>query len=149
MFSRSIRFISSSRYTLQRITKGKNTRVNIKTSTITQQQQQIVPIDPWKEVTDKESGLTYWWNQETDETTHLGAPKPTLVNQSNNNVPGPSQQLAQPQQGSMIGELGSMVAQGFAFGVGSSIARSAVNAIFDSGSSDSGSAGGDDDIVEL
>jgi hypothetical protein len=44
----------------------------------------------------------------------------------------------------MVSELGGMVAQGFAFGVGSSIARSAVNAIFDSGSGE-----GDDDVVDI
>lgn len=30
----------------------------------------------WQEVTDPRSGLTYWWNRSTDETTHVGAPKP-------------------------------------------------------------------------
>jgi hypothetical protein len=28
--------------------------------------------DAWKEVRDKASGLTYWWNTRTDETTALG-----------------------------------------------------------------------------
>jgi len=30
----------------------------------------------WQEVTDPSSGLTYWWNRSTNETTHAGAPKP-------------------------------------------------------------------------
>eukprot|EP00808_Paulinella_micropora_P015035 g65038.t1 len=33
--------------------------------------------DPWEEVKDAASGKSYWWNKETDETTVLGAPKPT------------------------------------------------------------------------
>ena len=37
------------------------------------------PHDPWQAVTDKDSGLVYWWNTETDETTELGAPKPTSI----------------------------------------------------------------------
>mmetsp|Transcript_5677 Transcript_5677/g.8608 ORF Transcript_5677/g.8608 Transcript_5677/m.8608 type:complete len:163 (+) Transcript_5677:78-566(+) len=33
--------------------------------------------NPWKEVHDpKGSGLSYWWNPETNETTALGEPKP-------------------------------------------------------------------------
>jgi hypothetical protein len=146
---KSIRFISQSLRSLQRIpsssssSAGKKLRgqVNIKQRTRT------VPLaiaDPWTEVKDEASGLTYWWNQQTDETTHVGAPKPTLVtnnSQTPANVPPPQQ-----QQGSMVSDLGGMVAQGFAFGVGSSLARSAVNSLFDSGS---GGGDGDDDIVEL
>jgi len=30
----------------------------------------------WTEVKDENSGLTYWWNEETDETTEVGAAKP-------------------------------------------------------------------------
>lgn len=92
-------------------------------------------LDPWIQVKDDSSGQLYWWNQETNETTHLGAPKPTV---NALGTPPPPQ-----QQGSLIGELGGMVVQGMAFGTGSAIARSAVNAIFDSGSDDS------DDIVDI
>lgn len=138
-----IRLISHSSRQLQRIpSTGKkfprsSTRVSVKSTPST-----IISADPWTEVKDEASGLTYWWNQQTNETTHLGAPKPTLVSSSTQSpqVPAPA---PQPQGGSMMSELGGMVAQGFAFGVGSSIARSAVNSLFDSGS------GGDDDIVEL
>ena len=141
MFSCSKRLISNTTRTLQRLPQGRKTKVQIK--------QQIVPIDPWTEVKDKESGLTYWWNQQTNETTHLGATKPTLINELT--PPGPAQQQlqTQPQQGGMLSGLGGVMAEGFAFGVGSSIARSAVNAIFDSGSGEGDSGGGGDDIVEL
>lgn len=39
----------------------------------------IVPStgNPWKQQTDpKGSGLVYWWNPETNETTHLGSLRP-------------------------------------------------------------------------
>lgn len=49
----------------------------------------------------------------------------------------------------MMSGLGGMVAQGFAFGVGSSLARSAVNSIFDSGSGGDDVGGDDGDIVDL
>lgn len=33
---------------------------------------------PWREVKDPQgSALTYWWNEETNETTALGAPRPS------------------------------------------------------------------------
>ena len=31
----------------------------------------------WTRVRDKETGLTYWWNEETDQTTPVGVPRPT------------------------------------------------------------------------
>eukprot|EP00466_Bigelowiella_natans_P009407 jgi/Bigna1/84467/fgenesh1_pg.140_\ len=33
-------------------------------------------VSVWTEVKDENSGLTYWWNEETDETTEVGAAKP-------------------------------------------------------------------------
>ena len=33
--------------------------------------------DPWEEVRDAHTGQIYWWNPNTDETTAVGAPKPT------------------------------------------------------------------------
>ena len=89
--------------------------------------------DPWVEVLDSKSGQVYFWNQKTDETTALGAPKPTLQNNA-------VAQQAPPQE-SMASGLGAVVAQGFAFGVGSSIARSVVGSMM-GGSSDT-SGGGD------
>ena len=76
---------------------------------------------------DAASGQTYWWNQTTNEVTALGQPKPgdTAVGQP------------AAEQG---GGLGAMVAQGFAFGVGSSIARMGVGALF------GGDEGGGEDM---
>lgn len=52
----------------------------------TSNKRQLVPLqnglipntsNPWKQQTDPNgSGLIYWWNSETNETTHLGSPKP-------------------------------------------------------------------------
>jgi hypothetical protein len=33
-------------------------------------------VNPWKPVKDKKSGMVYYWNQETSETTAVGARKP-------------------------------------------------------------------------
>ena len=33
------------------------------------------PIE-WTQVFDKESGLSYWWDPDSNQTTALGAPKP-------------------------------------------------------------------------
>ena len=90
--------------------------------------------DPWVEVLDKASGQVYFWNQTTNETTSLGAPKPTELNNSVANQ-------AAPQQ-SMASGLGGMVVQGFALGVGSSIGHSVMGSMF--GGSSSGSSGSDD-----
>jgi len=34
-------------------------------------------VDPWQPVLDPNTGQTYWWNTETQQTTHFGAPKPS------------------------------------------------------------------------
>mmetsp|Transcript_10462 Transcript_10462/g.10530 ORF Transcript_10462/g.10530 Transcript_10462/m.10530 type:complete len:152 (-) Transcript_10462:192-647(-) len=85
--------------------------------------------DPWIPVTDKASGQIYYWNTKTDETTAIGEPKPNMA------TPAPQ------QGGSMMGGLGQVVAEGFAFGVGSSIARSVVGSMFGG----FGGGGGSDD----
>ena len=94
------------------------------------------PDDPWVSVLDRASGQTYWWNQSTNETTALGAPRPQ------DGAVGP----VQPgQRGSMMGGLAGVVAEGMAFGVGSAIAHRAVGAVASSmfgGGSDSGDGGG-------
>lgn len=77
-------------------------------------------FDPWMEVRDEATGQTYWWNPDTDETTALGEPKPgSSVAPSPSSAPPPTQQ----QQGGMMSGLGGVMAEGFAFGVGSSVAR--------------------------
>lgn len=101
---------------------------------------EMVPVEQaWVEVPDQASGMTYWWNQQTNETTHLGAPKP--LGATALAAPPP---VEQQQGGGMLSGLGGVMAQGMAFGVGSSIAHHAVGAIANSfGGSDDG---GDDSI---
>ncbi len=65
-----------------------------------------LPLDQcWKQVHDKQSGLSYWWNTQSNETTALGAPKPL----------GPSAvvqyEQTQSSPGVMSG-IGGVVAQG-------------------------------------
>ena len=95
--------------------------------------------DPWVSVLDKASGQIYWWNQDTNETTGLGAIKPTAGGAGS--AVGPV-----GQKSSMMGGLAGVVAEGMAFGVGSAIAHRAVGAVagslFGGGSSDHGDVGG-------
>ena len=65
--------------------------------------------DSWVEVVDKSSGSKYFWNTITNETTELGAQKPTGSTAIATEV---------NKGGSMMGGLGRVVAEGFAFGVG-------------------------------
>ncbi|CAK0829644.1 unnamed protein product [Prorocentrum cordatum] len=46
--------------------------------------------DPWQEVADPASGQSYWWNQQTNETTAVGAPRP---------VPDAWKEVADPASG--------------------------------------------------
>lgn len=89
----------------------------------------IVSIeDAWTEVKDESSGQSYWWNQETNETTQLGALKPTRASVNSAAIPPPP---AQEQSGGVMSGLGQTVVQGMAFGAGSSIAHHAIGSIFD------------------
>ena len=99
------------------------------------------PEDAWTEVKDDASGQSYWWNTVTNETTHLGAPKPTTAQVVSQTAPPPPS----PQQGQAPG-LGQVVAEGFAFGTGSAIAHSVVGSIF---GGFGGGHGGGDDVVDL
>lgn len=87
--------------------------------------------DAWIEVRDDPTGKMYWWNQVSNETTALNAPKPTgpLAHI-------PQGQVAMPQPQSFAG----MVAEGFSWGVGMSLARHAVGSVMGmfGGSSDDG-----------
>ena len=90
--------------------------------------------DPWEAVTVPEG--TYYWNTVTNETTAIGAPRPAAVGAV------AAQEATGPGGGGLMG----VVAEGMAFGVGSSIARHAVGAIAGSfgGESDGGDLGGGD-----
>ncbi|CAD7939463.1 unnamed protein product [Amoebophrya sp. A25] len=84
------------------------------------------PVDPWKEVKDPAgSGKTYWWNTQTNQVTALGAAKP---------VPGAdNQQLANAQNAQppavTRGGLMGAIADGMAFGLGSSLMHRAMDGI--------------------
>jgi hypothetical protein len=86
--------------------------------------------EEWSAVTDEASGQIYYWNEKTNETTHLGAPNPN----HNTLAPPPQEQ----QGGGMMSGLGGMVVQGMAMGTGSAIAHGVI------GSMMGGGGGGDD-----
>ncbi|GBG31347.1 Hypothetical Protein FCC1311_075712 [Hondaea fermentalgiana] len=94
--------------------------------------------DPWQPVTDKQTGLVYWWNTETNETTAVGVPKPgseaerQLMMQQ-------QQQVGQYQQPS----LGRTMAEGAAFGVGAGMGRSLFGSFFGGGGGGDDGSGGD------
>ena len=100
------------------------------------------PSDPWEPVKDEATGEIYYWNTITDETTALGDPKPTTTSIAQQQQ---QQQGIGPlgQQGAAPGFMG-MVAQGMAFGAGSSIAHNAIGSMF-GGSGGGGDDGGGDD----
>eukprot|EP00462_Mataza_sp_D1_P019738 CAMPEP_0175141326 /NCGR_PEP_ID=MMETSP0087-20121206/12047_1 /TAXON_ID=136419 /ORGANISM="Unknown Unknown, Strain D1" /LENGTH=186 /DNA_ID=CAMNT_0016424737 /DNA_START=34 /DNA_END=594 /DNA_ORIENTATION=- len=89
--------------------------------------------DPWQAVTDKQTGQTYWWNPQTDETTAVGAPKPQ---------PGQAAVLVQQRQPQQQG-LGSILMEGMAFGVGSSMAHRLVDSVMGPREVHVNDAGGD------
>jgi hypothetical protein len=127
------------------------------------QHQLVVPEElrksmktPWVEVKDSQkSGLVYYWNRETNETTALGAPKPQHwvelrdpngseltywwnpeTNQTTSlGVPKPNtiqinSQFNQYQSISQPQSLGSRMKTYFALGIGVSTAFALVGALF-------------------
>ena len=88
-------------------------------------------IDPWEEVKDAQGNI-YYWNTVTDETTAIGEPRPTTM----------SVVQQQSQGGGMVSGFAGMVAQGMAFGAGSSIAHHAIGGLFRGGGEDHGDDGG-------
>lgn len=72
--------------------------------------------DPWSEVTIRETGERYWWNETTGETTAVGEPRPTAagrVQPQHLQQPPP---LAQQPEGAGLG-LGRLVAMGAGVGL--------------------------------
>lgn len=105
--------------------------------------------EAWEPVKDEASGGIYYWNTLTNDVTHVGAEHPVLTAQRLQQLQGQSGGVIQTQgqqtgSGGMMSGLGGVVAQGMAFGVGSSIAHHAVGSILGGGggghhqSSDSG-----------
>ena len=98
--------------------------------------------DPWVAVKDPNgSGQIYYWNKNTDETTALGATRPTELTQP------------QPQRQGFLG----IVAEGMAFGTGMHLAGRAVSSMLGGGGNAGGagqggaeeSGGGNDDEWEV
>ncbi|OUS45427.1 hypothetical protein BE221DRAFT_76760 [Ostreococcus tauri] len=81
----------------------------------------------WEAVTDARTGKTYWWNVETDETTDVDAARPKTYSVVDPTMPAPmaSDRAPPPARyerdgvGGIAGGLGSMMAQGAAWGMGS------------------------------
>ena len=159
-------YLRTSVATFARVTRGRKSGGSSSSSSGSGDQLAEVPppaavSDPalaWTPVTDPASGNVYWWNTVTNETTYIGAPKPlgaTLATSPNYAAVAPGTQAGgimqqAPQQGGgMLSGLGSVMAQGFAFGTGSAVAHNVVGSMFggsssSGGSSDSGSSGDGD-----
>lgn len=88
--------------------------------------------EAWEPVTDPATGGIYYWNTMTNEVTHVGAAHPMLAAQQAQGQGGGIMQ-PQTQGGGMMSGLGGVVAQGMAFGVGSSIAHHAVGSMMGHG----------------
>ena len=125
--------------------KGKGTNGTTAGAAVTHSPTAPLPIkQEWTAVKDEASGEIYYWNETTNETTHLGAPNPNL---SVNAVTPAPQESGGSGSGGMMSGLGGMVAQGMAFGTGSAIAHNVIGSVFGGSgdhSGDSGSGGHDD-----
>ena len=112
--------------------------------------------DPWKAVKDKETGQIYYWNQVTDETTDVGSPRPKhwveVRDEETGDIyywapktnettaigeprPNPLNSYGGHQQQQLFLEqqpqsLGSAVKSAFMWGIGISLAFSAVRLMF-------------------
>mmetsp|Transcript_35812 Transcript_35812/g.43243 ORF Transcript_35812/g.43243 Transcript_35812/m.43243 type:complete len:137 (+) Transcript_35812:165-575(+) len=84
------------------------------------------PKEEWTAVTDPQSGLVYYWNEKTNETTALGEPKPGPEGRVG--VPMP----AQPQQqgGGIASGLGGAVAAGAGVGIGHAVVGGVIGSMF-------------------
>ena len=140
-------FHHSTQQHFSRVVDGKKKRMNVQKIKKVDRNKMMDELDPWVEVKDGASGQIYYWNSKTNATTALGEPKPSSFDavpppSSGTLVPSPQQ----PSDSSITSGLGRVVAEGFAFGVGSSIARGVVGSMFGgSGDHGSGAAGGGDD----
>ena len=135
--------------------KGKGTNGTTAGAAVTHSPTAPLPIkQEWTAVKDEASGEIYYWNETTNETTHLGAPNPNL---SVNAVTPAPQESGGSGSGGMMSGLGGMVAQGMAFGTGSAIAHNVIGSVFggsgdhsgDSGDSGGGHDGGGDDGYDI
>ena len=93
----------------------------------------------WEPVVDERTGKTYWWNVETDETTDVDAPRPKTYSVIDPTMPAPIRSAGAPPPdryddraggGSVVGGLGSMMAQGAAWGMGSSLGHRVMGGMF-------------------
>ena len=104
----------------------------------------------WEPV--EHEGQVYWWNVQTDETTAVGEACPALTPPPGQVAPQQPMQGGimgqQPQGGSAMSGLGGVMAQGMAFGAGSSMAHAAIGSMMGGGSSappeEPAGGGGDD-----
>jgi len=123
--------------------------------------------DMWEEVTDERTGRKYFWNTISDETTGLDAKKPTTFSVTDPTMPAPTMRgdvgAPPPQRtqryedglsaesrgsaGSVVGGFGSMIAQGAAWGMGSSLGHRAIGGIFGYGGGYPTSGGGGTDAA--
>ncbi|KAK3284009.1 hypothetical protein CYMTET_8319 [Cymbomonas tetramitiformis] len=91
----------------------------------------VQETDEWTPVSDKATGLVYYWNQKTNETTALGEPKPGAEGRVS---------VVQEAQGSP--SLGSTIVSGLGFGVGigagQAIVGGAINSVFGGSGGDGG-----------